>query len=79
MKTLQEVESDVAALATRVGANRNELPTYGHSRDLGYPHVEIDASSYHYVVVERGQELDRQSTVDYGDCFIGYSRMSLTA
>jgi hypothetical protein len=67
MKTLQEIEADVAKLASRVGAHRDDLPTYGSSRDGGYPHVEVDAGLYHYVVVERGQERERRSSADYND------------
>lgn len=67
MKTLQQIEADVAALATRVGANRDELPTYDHSREFGYPHVEVDSGLYHYVVVERGRESTRRSSPHYAD------------
>ncbi|WP_051380301.1 Imm63 family immunity protein [Bradyrhizobium sp. WSM1743] len=67
MKTLQDIEADVARLATRVGAFQDDLPTYGTSRDAGHPHVEVDAGLYHYVIVERGQEIDRRSSADYDD------------
>jgi len=39
MKTLREIEADVNALATRIGASANDLPTYGKSRDFAYPHI----------------------------------------
>jgi hypothetical protein len=38
------------------------LPTYGVSRDFGYPHIEVDSAGHHYVVVERGKELKRITT-----------------
>lgn len=67
MKSLKEVEAEIAALAARIGAGADDLPTYGHSRDFGYPHVEIDAHRYHYVIVERGAEIERRSSANYGD------------
>jgi hypothetical protein len=67
MKNLQDIEIDVAARANRIGAKRDDLPTYGRSRDFGYPHVEIEAERYHYVIVERGTEIDRRSSADYDD------------
>ncbi|MBR0850994.1 hypothetical protein JQ543_24845 [Bradyrhizobium diazoefficiens] len=67
MKTLWDIEADVAALATRIGASQDALPTYGTSRDFGHPHIEVEPGLYHYVVIERGQEIDRQSSPNYDD------------
>jgi hypothetical protein len=67
MKTLQDIETDVAALAPRIGAAGQDLPTYGISHDFGRPHVEVDNVLYHYVVVERGEERERRSTVRYDE------------
>jgi immunity protein 63 of polymorphic toxin system len=67
MKTLQDIEMDVAALARRIGTSPHDLPTYGTSRDGGYPHVELHDCLYHYVVVERGQEIERRSSASYYD------------
>lgn len=65
MKTLPEIEAEVTALAQRIGASINDLPSYGYTRDAGCPHVEVDATQYHYVIVERGRELERRSTADF--------------
>jgi hypothetical protein len=67
MKTLQEIEKEVAKLARRVGASLHDLPTYGVSRDGGYPHIEAKDGLYHYVVVERGEERERRSSADFDD------------
>jgi hypothetical protein len=67
MKSLQEVEKEVAKLARRVGASLHDLPTYGVSRDFGYPHIEVKNGLYHYVVVERGEERERRSSADFDD------------
>ena len=67
MKSFQEVEKEVAKLARRVGASLHDLPTYGVSRDFGYPHIEVKDGLYHYVVVERGEERERRSSADFDD------------
>ena len=40
------------------------LPTYGCSIDGAHPHIEVDGRGMHFVVVERGQELERKTTSD---------------
>ena len=67
MKTLQEIEKDVAARMRRICAPWLDPPNYGVSIDGGYPHVEVADGLYHYVVVERGQECARLSSADYDD------------
>src|ERR1700755_599092 len=67
VKTLRDIEADVAALARRIGASEGELPTYGVSQDFGRPHVEVEHGFYWYVVMERGQELERRFTPNYDD------------
>lgn len=67
MKSLRDIEADVAKLANRIEASRDDLPTYGITRDFGYSHVEIETGLYHYVIVERGEEIDRRSSADYAD------------
>jgi len=62
MLTLAEIKTEVDRLAGVIGASAGLLPTYGVSRDGAYPHIEVDARQYHYVVVERGAELERHST-----------------
>ena len=64
MKTLAEIEVDIHRLAGRIGAPEQALPTYGHTADGARPHIESNAHGYHYVVVERGQELRRDTTND---------------
>lgn len=64
MKNLSEIEAEVNRLAAKIGASGYILPTYGHTEDGARPHIESDARGYHYVVVERGQELRRDTTRD---------------
>ncbi|HEU4882472.1 MAG TPA: Imm63 family immunity protein [Longimicrobium sp.] len=60
--SLSDIESRVNQLAGRIAVPANLLPTFGHSEDFARPHVEVDSRGYHYVVVERGQELRRVTT-----------------
>lgn len=65
MQSLPEIEAEVTRLARILGSSDDDLPTYGRTRDSGYPHVEVDKERYHYVIVERGQEVERKSTADF--------------
>lgn len=65
MKSLAEIKAEVICLAQVLGASGDDLPTYGHTRDYAHPHIEVDKEHYHYVVVERGQELQRKSTSNF--------------
>src|SRR5688572_25731118 len=51
-------------LAKAIGAPAKSLPTFGSSEDFARPHIEAIGECSHYVVVERGQELDRKSFTD---------------
>ncbi|HEX8144186.1 MAG TPA: Imm63 family immunity protein [Pyrinomonadaceae bacterium] len=64
MMTLSEIKIEIDRLAALIDASGYVLPTYGHSEDGARPHIEVDARGYHYVVVERGQELRRLTTSD---------------
>jgi hypothetical protein len=38
------------------------LPSYGQTRDFGYPHIKIDSRGDHYIVIERGNEVSHITT-----------------
>jgi Immunity protein 63 len=65
--SLSEIENSVNRLAGRIAAPANLLPTFGYSEDFARPHIEVDARGYHFVVVERGQELERRTTDNLDD------------
>lgn len=67
MKTLSEIQVEVERLAAQIDASRGALPTYGTSADFGRPHIEVSSGEYHYVVVERGQELSRVTTANFDE------------
>ena len=63
--SLAGIKNKTEELALRIAAPADLLPTYGHSRDFGYPHIEVEANGLlHYVIVERGEELERKTTHD---------------
>lgn len=62
MKNLAEIKLEIERLSKLVHAGQELLPSYGYSDGSGRPHIEVDASGYHYVESERGHEFDRWST-----------------
>jgi hypothetical protein len=64
MYSPSEIKSEVDQLARKIRAPESLLPTYGRTRDAAHPHIEVDERGYHYVVVERGEELNRTTTGD---------------
>ena len=62
--TLTEIESRVKKQAVVIEAPAGSLPTFGRSEQSGRPHIEVDSNGYHYVIAERGQELERHTTPD---------------
>ena len=67
MKSLAEVETEVRRLAQVLESANDDLPSWGGSRDLARPHIEVDDAGYHYVVVERGREQLRDTTTDFDE------------
>jgi hypothetical protein len=67
MKQLKEIEQIINELAKIIGAKKDQLPTYGTSIDCACPHIEVHDDWYHYIVVERGEELSKKSTTDFNE------------
>jgi hypothetical protein len=55
---------EVSLRASTIGAPASYLPTFGHSEDFARPHIEYDGVQFHFVVVERGREIERVSSPD---------------
>jgi len=64
---LDEIKGKVNDISLLIEAPEELLPTYGISRDFAYPHIEIDEIGYHFVIVERGEELNRKTSKDIDD------------
>ena len=63
--TYKRIKNQVDKIADLISAPIDSLPTYGYSRDMAYPHIEIDSlGRLHYVVIERGQEFKRLTTTN---------------
>jgi hypothetical protein len=58
----EAVKSEVDRLAAKIRAVGAILPTYGYSDNWARPHIEIDTRGFHFVVQERGHELQRVTT-----------------
>jgi hypothetical protein len=59
-----ELEARVRALARAIDAPEDLVPTFGWSRDGAYPFIEWTGEAMHWVVEERGVELERRTTTD---------------
>jgi hypothetical protein len=59
---LEQVRGEVERRASLIDAPLSLLPTYGRTEDSARPHIEVDTRGFHYVVVERGNELERLTT-----------------
>ncbi|GGE95268.1 Imm63 family immunity protein [Hymenobacter cavernae] len=62
--SLATLQTWIEAIAEHIQAPAHLLPTYGRSEDFARPHLEVNAAGMHFVVVERGQELERRTTQD---------------
>ena len=67
MLTLGQIQLEVERLAAKIGASGYVLPTFGSSEDAGRSHVDVDSRGFHYVVVERGEELTRITITNLDD------------
>jgi len=61
---LARIQRRVIQLAALIGAPDELLPTFGSTEDGARPHIEVVGDLPYYVVVERGQELVRESFLD---------------
>ncbi|HBG70218.1 MAG: hypothetical protein A2W93_13315 [Bacteroidetes bacterium GWF2_43_63] len=62
--TLKEIKNKTLEIAEIINASPKLLPTFGHSVDGAHPHIESDSRGLHYLIIERGQELDRKTTTE---------------
>jgi len=60
MLTLAALEAVVRALGQQLQAPLGLLPSFGRNYDAGQPELRVDAAGYHFVVMERGRELQPQ-------------------
>ncbi|MDM5317240.1 Imm63 family immunity protein [Fictibacillus sp. b24] len=62
-ESLESIKNVVDHYAELINVHTYHL-TYGFSKDFAIPHIEVNESGYHYVVIERGIELKRLTTND---------------
>ena len=61
--TYKKIKTEVDKIANLISVPIDSLPTYRYSRDMAYPHIEIDKmGKLHYVIIERGKENERRTT-----------------
>ena len=66
--TLEEIKLEVDTRARALRVAECGLPTYGYSEGwTARPCIEIDKGGFHYVIMERGNELQRITSGDVDD------------
>jgi hypothetical protein len=61
---LRSLQSEYNALCQRVEPSGGEYTFLTEREDVGVPHVEFIDGKYHYIVTERGLDLETRSTAD---------------
>jgi hypothetical protein len=59
--TLSAVEAIVEALGKQIDAPTYLLPSFERNEDGARPEVRVDGAGYHFVVIERGKELQNKA------------------
>ncbi len=68
--SLEDIKIAVDALAEKIDAPTNLLPTYGRMEFEAHPFIEIDNLGFmYYVISERGKEYERKAT-DIIECLL---------
>jgi hypothetical protein len=60
--SLNEIRELINKTANKINAPESYLPTFGINEDFARPEVRVDKRGYHYVIIERGQEIKHQIT-----------------
>jgi hypothetical protein len=61
---LSDIKIAVDKLALKIDAPDTILPTYGYPKCDAWPHIKIEDKKFHYIVIERGQEIRRDCTTE---------------
>ncbi|MEQ1642004.1 MAG: Imm63 family immunity protein [Pyrinomonadaceae bacterium] len=64
MNELNELAREYDRLCQRVEPSEFSYTFQTERQDVGSPHVEFADGEYHYIVTERGLDLERKSTTD---------------
>ena len=59
-----ELKLEVLKLSKIINVPEHLIPTFDYSKDFARPHIEIQEQEYHFVIIERGQELERRKTFE---------------
>ena len=62
--SIATIRKKVREYGNKINAPTELLTVRASSNHLGTPHVEINGAGYHFIVCERGNELDRRTTKD---------------
>jgi hypothetical protein len=60
--SLKEIRNLVISAANKINAPKYYLPTFGVNEDFARPEIRVEKNGYHYVILEKGQEIKHQVT-----------------
>jgi len=64
MKSISTIKSRYYSIAKKLNASSKHILFALTPQGFGYPHIEVHEPEYHYVITERGNELERRCTTD---------------
>ena len=67
IENINVIHEHIVRLGRLISAQRDDLPTVGHSIDFAHPHIEIQDDEYNYVMTERGVDIVRKKTRNVGE------------
>ncbi len=62
--SLSTIRKKVSCMSKAISAPKGSGPVFGQSSDFGYPRIAVYDNGYHFIIEERGQELERRTTRD---------------
>ncbi len=62
MIKLADIKNKVEKISKKIEVPEILIPTFGDTEDFARPHIEINEKGLHWVVVERGEEIERRTT-----------------
>lgn len=60
----EELKLEILRLSKIINVPEHLIPTFDYSKDFARPHIEIQEQEYHFVIIERGQELERRKAFE---------------
>ena len=67
MLSLPEIKNRIEQLAKQIDAPANLIPSYGTSKNIGDPFIDVDDSHYYYLALERDVKTINRQTSNFDE------------